>query len=57
MKFAETCLQLGISLTPPQFYACAYLENNGLRFCVDFGYQNAIDKAREHWRKRRKARR
>lgn len=30
-----------------------YLTRAGLRFCVDFGVDNAVDKAREHWRNRR----
>ena len=26
-------------------YACRFLESRGLRFCVDFGTENAIEKA------------
>lgn len=37
--------------------AATYLEANGQEFLIHFGTANAIDKAREHWRGRRKARR
>ena len=26
-------------------FAAAFLESRGFRFCVDFGYQNAVEKA------------
>jgi hypothetical protein len=31
-------------------HALDYLESVGQRFCVDFGTENALEKAREHWR-------
>lgn len=36
-----------VQLTSSQLAFCCYLESKGQRFCVDFGYQNAIDKAWE----------
>jgi hypothetical protein len=44
--FERTCHMLGIALTPDQFNACCALELRfGMKFCVDFGYQNAVCKA------------
>ncbi len=31
---------VGIVLSSKQRYACEFLELRGLRFCVDFGYEN-----------------
>ena len=56
MTTDETCRQLGLTLTPEQWRACRYLERQGQRFCIDFGYDNAVEKARAHWRARRKQR-
>lgn len=33
-----------------------YLESRGYRFCVDFGYDNAIEKARQDWNSRKRRR-
>ncbi len=41
MSALETCRKLGIALTPWQMWACQFLEQQGFRFCVDFGYENA----------------
>lgn len=38
---------LHLEITPEQERACLYLEWHGQRFLVDFGYENAIGKARE----------
>lgn len=54
MKTVETCAMLGIQLLPHTLHACLYLEQHGFRFCIDFGYGNATEKAREHWRNRRR---
>lgn len=35
----------GLPTTPEQDMACLFLESKGLRFCVDYGYENAVDKA------------
>jgi hypothetical protein len=51
------CAALGLELTPEQLKACRYLERNGQRFCIDFGYENAMEMARDHWRARRRAKR
>jgi hypothetical protein len=48
---------LQIPLTTEQSRACAYLERLGQRFCVEFGYANAIENAREHWREKRRQQR
>ncbi len=37
----------GVWLNRKQRQAFRYLEKHGLRFLVDFGYGNCIDKARE----------
>lgn len=44
---------LDLRLDEAQLRACAYLERLGQRFCVEFGYGNAVEKARNHWRERR----
>lgn len=55
MKTVETCRMLGIDLKPYVLHACEYLESHGFRFCIDFGYGNATEKAREHWRNRKRS--
>jgi hypothetical protein len=54
--YRATCRLLGIRLSAAQHRACSYLERAGQQFCVEFGYSNAIEKAREHWRQRRRKR-
>jgi hypothetical protein len=46
MRYLELCDLLGLELTLVQHIACAFLEGRGLRFCVDFGLDNAVEKAR-----------
>lgn len=41
----ETCKHLNIDATEEQLIAGNFLESRGQRFCVDFGYENAIAKA------------
>jgi hypothetical protein len=53
MDYRRTLRMLQIRIGPKQHAACTYLEQVGLRFCVDYGYDNAISLAREHWRNRR----
>lgn len=50
---AEVVTYLDLPLSAEQLRACAYLERIGQRFCVEFGYANAIENARAHWRQRR----
>jgi hypothetical protein len=47
--------QIGLQVPNWKAHVLDYLEANGFRFCVDFGTDNAVEKAREHWatRKRR----
>lgn len=45
------CRIIGVVLTRAEVSACAFLEQRKYRFCVDFGYQNAIDKAAELYAK------
>lgn len=45
MQYLEWCDRLDIELTLEQHIACAFLEGRGLRFLVDYGYGNAIEKA------------
>ena len=57
MSRAETvCRLIDVTLTPQQIAACRCLERAGQRFLIDFGYDNAIDKARAYWRSRRQSR-
>ena len=35
----------GLPTTPEQDMACLFLEAKGLRFCVDYGYKNAVLRA------------
>ena len=44
---------IGLEVPAWKVHALDYLERNGLRFCVDFGTENAVEKAREHWRNRK----
>lgn len=45
-----------LSLDVPMWKAHAldYLEAQGFRFCVDFGTDNALEKARAHWQARKR---
>lgn len=54
MGAKELCRMLGIDLKPYVLHACEYLEAHGFRFCIDFGYSNATEVAREHWRNRKR---
>ena len=54
MSVSSTCRLLGLCVPPYQYFACLYLESHGLRFCVDFGTENAVETAREHWRNRKR---
>lgn len=54
--YRELVRMLGIVVTQAQDRACRYLEHHGFRFCVDFGYENAIDKAPAFWRSRKRKR-
>lgn len=48
---------LDLTLSEEVVRACRYLERQGQRMCVDFGYGNAIEKARTHWNAKRRQRR
>ena len=39
------CRLIGFAMTRAEMFAAEYLESRGLRFCVDFGRDNCIDKA------------
>jgi hypothetical protein len=54
MSVAECVRWLRLAPTWDQLLAMCYLERRGYRVCVDFGYANAIAKAREDWRNRKK---
>jgi len=41
MNIDETIKRLGLEVGESQKAACRALEAQGLRFCVDFGYENA----------------
>jgi len=44
MDYLAVCEQLDLELTLEQHIACAFLEGRGLRFLVDFGYVNAVER-------------
>lgn len=54
MDTRDVAAMLNLSLTTEQFRAAAYLERLGQRFCCEFGYENAVEKARAHWLERRR---
>jgi len=56
MTVSSAIRLLDLKLLPHTLAACLYLESHGFRFCVDFGYQNATEKARAHWTGRKKKR-
>lgn len=45
---------LALDLSDDVLRASAYLERIGQRFCVEFGHENAVVKAQEHWRGKRR---
>lgn len=47
MPFESTAKMLHLKLPPEVRFACLYLEARGMRFCIDFGYQNAVAIATE----------
>jgi hypothetical protein len=47
MTFDSTKELLKLKLTPQQIKACRALEAQGKRFCIDYGYQNAVSMWRE----------
>lgn len=54
MTFDEAIKSLGMKVDETTARACRYLESAGYKFCVHFGVVNAVGKAQEHWRARRK---
>lgn len=51
MKAIHECERLlGVMLTADERRAFVFLTARGQKFCVHFGYQNALDKAHEIWR-------
>jgi len=53
----EMCARLGVAVSDVQRRAFRYLEQQGMRFCSHFGYENAVAVAQTHWRTRRHAQR
>lgn len=45
----EMCRMIGVVLTGVQISACRFLEARGYRFCVDFGHENCIAMAANHY--------
>ncbi|MFN0314755.1 MAG: hypothetical protein ACKVQA_06945 [Burkholderiales bacterium] len=45
MDYKTTLANMGITLTPSQSWAMAWLTMRGQRFLVDFGYTNCEQKA------------
>lgn len=54
MSVTEFVSRYAVAVTPEQMRACLYLERRGKRFCIDFGYENAVSLARADWRARRR---
>lgn len=52
-SYRDTLAWHRISLSEAENRACRYLEKHGFRFLIDFGYTNAIEKARQHWKSRK----
>jgi hypothetical protein len=50
----EWCRKNSVKLTPDQRLSVRYLQRHGQRFMIEFGYGNAIEKARELKRERRR---
>lgn len=50
----DVAKSIGLSVEGAVARAFDYLESQGQRFCVHFGTDNAIEKAREHWRGRKR---
>ncbi len=44
MTFEQTRRILKLRLSDQQVKACRFLEAQGFRFCVDYGYRNAVEK-------------
>ena len=57
MNVEETVAFLKLTVTDEQRRAMRYLERRGQRFCLDFGYDNAVEKARADWRKQHQRKR
>ena len=51
----QTANSIGLAVEGSLRRAFDYLESRGFRFCVDFGTENAVEKAREHWRSLRRS--
>jgi hypothetical protein len=49
----RTAALLGLRVPIWKAHALDYLERVGQVFCVDFGTDNAVEKARAHWRNRK----
>jgi len=49
-SYRDTLDWHNVTLSEAEDRACQYLENNGFRFLIDFGYSNAVEKARQHWK-------
>jgi hypothetical protein len=48
-EYQRICRLIGLKLGPKQHMAAKYLEARGLRFCIDFGKQNAVETTRYLW--------
>jgi hypothetical protein len=50
MKIEEYCRLMHVEFPDDVILAASYLQAKGLRFCMEFGYENAIQKAEELYR-------
>ena len=53
-EWRVTAKMIGLTVPRWKSYALDYLESVGQRFCVDFGTDNAVEKARAHWSNRKR---
>lgn len=53
MDYKHHLRLIGHELSPAQHRACKYLERHGYSLGIHFGYNNAVDKAREHWKSKK----
>ncbi len=51
-QWRETARLINLDVPLWKAHLLDYCESAGMRFCVDFGTDNAVEKAREHWMRR-----
>lgn len=49
VKWRDTARGINVRVSRLTAHAMDYLEAQGLRFCIEFGTENAVDMATDHW--------